>query len=120
MSFMKHTQSYKRALQETMSFSQFTRVSKLELERSNRDVLDYTKRNMADKFAHAIIEANKFHFEKETDSESQQRATMFAIHGEENYAELYRSEMYAFTREELQDLLEKFGDNLMQEFPMMR
>jgi hypothetical protein len=111
---MKNTKSFKKAWEYALEnrLSSRTAISELEFSHSTYDPIERYKSVVAKRFGESMMDLGKISFERDFFHDQ-------FLHGRDYYGErTYISESHVFTREELEELLEKFGDNLMQEFPM--
>lgn len=76
-------------------------VDEFMMERSNGDIIDYTKKDLAIRIAHTALENNRFIFYRDVEREKQERQFM--------PVQVHCTDAYIFSPEELRQMLLEFG-----------
>lgn len=112
---IKNTGAYHKFRRDNLAIQSQMEISKMELESYGDDIINHMKRTAARNMAGYLVENNRFHFERRPDLEEDSNRMAHAMHMPYGPQRIYRSEMFVFSREELENAMTDFGADLLQE-----
>lgn len=115
MSYVKHTHSFRDAMNVFPQIHTQVRISEMEIERAQSiDVVEYHKSHMARLLAEEVHKTGRMGIYRAEEVEK------LEIDPFGQPMRIYRSDNYVLTPKELAELLASFGESLLSEFGMVR